>query len=294
VSRLQGVKPAHDFLVQTQNEDGGWTYRVGSASTTEPTALILMTDLPAKVRARGAEWLLITQKEDGGWGLNALDDESGWLTAWAALALSNVSSAEAVTAVRRGVDWLLNMPVLRLEDPIVQDLLEIDPMLAGWVWQPRGATWVEPTALALLILLVSGNADHPRFVEGLAFLRDRACRGGGWNFGNPINFGNIMPPTPYQTVLGLLALQAAGADPANRFIVEGVAAVEEMLKGEVADVSLAWGTIALNAWQMDTSSLCESLLVRQRSNGSWEDNPLATAAALLALDRQGNPFFRRK
>jgi hypothetical protein len=246
----------------------------------------MIAGLSRNEKARGVEWLLAAQHEDGGWGVNLQDDESGWLTAWAAIALRDAPNETAVGAARRGIEWLLGMPVIRLEDPIVSGLLGIDPMLAGWPWLSDGAAWVEPTALSIIALAAFGATDHPRFAEGVAYLLDRVCLDGGWNFGNPLNFRNVMPPTPHQTVLALLALRAAGVDKDDTVIIAAIEALGGMMTPELSVATVAWGALALRTWQIDDASVQEQLWTRQLPDGSWENSAYATAVALLALQEE--------
>src|SRR5581483_2694781 len=129
---------ALDFLRAAQNDDGGWGYKPGGMSFVEPTAAVLLAlyqDAPTDVAVQCAQtWLAQIQHLDGGWGIAALDDESGWMTAWAvwALASSNPHAAQ------RGVDWLLQNSGIRVRDPQqaegVKKVLHIDPTITGWSW----------------------------------------------------------------------------------------------------------------------------------------------------------------
>lgn len=288
---VREMQRARDFLDQAQNGDGGWGYRLDSASITEPTALALIAQPSPAVAEKGVAWLLATQKEDGGWGMNAADDASNWLTAWAVRALLKTATEASLSAARAGVDWLLNVPIARTSDPITSGLIGVDPVLSGWAWQPDGGTWVEPTALSLLALFAADVPDHPRLGEGVAFLRDRVCFGGGWNVGAPFNFGQQMPATPYHTIVALLALRAAGITRDDPIIANSLKVLRQILTPDVAASSLAWGIIALRAWQADDVSLHERLLARQSTTGDWENSPYATAAALLAMQQPQNSLF---
>jgi len=281
------LQRARGFLNQSQNYDGGWGYRTGSQSVTEATALAVIARPSNAAEERGLAWLIRTQKEDGGWGINAQDDAANWLTDWATWALFLAGTVETSPAARRGVDWLLNVPVVRITDPTamtdVMGSLGIDPALAGWPWQPGEAPFVEPTALSVLTLVAAGMTEHPRVREGVAYLRDRVCQGGGWNVGNPFMFKKPLPPTPHSTSLALLALRATGARGDEPIITDGLAAMRETLRPRVRAGSLAWGIAALKAWQSDDKSLRDRLLQMQAEDGSWERSPYATASALFAL-----------
>jgi hypothetical protein len=291
---LRAVQRARDFLDATQNSDGGWGYRVGNASGTEPTALAVIARPSQVAWEKGVAWLLRTQQDDGGWGMNLEDDDSNWLTVWATWALLIASTEESLSAAQRGMEWVLaDVPVEQSRDPAsVIRLIGVDPTLDGWPWQLGGGAWVEPTALSLLVSFAAGITDHPHVREGVAFLRDRVCMGGGWNVGAPFNFGQQMPPTPHCTALTLLVLQAAGADRDDPLIAESLVAMRQLLTPPVAAGSLAWGLIALRAWQTDDASLRDRLLQLQAADGGWEDSPYATASAVLALQTP-TPIFSR-
>jgi hypothetical protein len=288
---IHAIKKARDFLDQTQNNDGGWGYQAGRLSVTEPTALVMLAKPSPSAWQRAEAWLLRIQQDDGGWGMSLDDDASNWLTAWAVWALLNASTEESLSAARQGIDWLLDVPVARTDDPITSGLIGVNPALAGWAWQPDGGAWTEPTALSVIVLLAAGVSDHPRVREGLAFLRDRVCPDGGWNVGAPFNFGKQMPSTLYHTVLTLLALRFGGGKIEDPMVTGGLEVTRELLTAEVAASSLAWGIIALRAWQADDASLREQLLKRQSEDGGWENSPYSTASALLALQKPEPPFL---
>ena len=130
----------------------------------------------------------------------------------------------ATESVQRGVRWLAEVPVLRLTDDAsveaMRRLLDLDAAVTGWPWQPGEASWVTPTAVAVLAMCAAGEGAHPRVAEAVAFLRDRACASGGWNFGNPVMIGKALPPTRPETGLALLALRAAGADATDAVVIE--------------------------------------------------------------------------
>jgi hypothetical protein len=284
---IRAMQRARDFLDETQNHDGGWGYRVGSSSVTEPTALAVIARSSQAAWEGGVAWLLSTQRDDGGWGLNAQDDASNWLALWATRALLIAATEDALLAAGRGVDWLLELPTVRSTDTAtvsdVIGLFGIDLTLYGWPWQPGDASFVEPTALGLLVLTTAGLTDHPRLLEGVAYLHDRVCQGGGWNVGNPYMFEKPLPPTPHSTALALSALRATGADHDHSTISESLDALREILTQRVAADSLALGMMALRAWQADDASLRDRLLQMQSDDGGWERSPYATASALLAL-----------
>jgi hypothetical protein len=282
------TEAAQAYLLSTQNADGGWGYAAGHGSTVEATAAVALAFVgagdPAGVIPRAAAWLRVAQHRDGGWGLAADDAESGWQTAWAVLALTR-SGADAAT-IRRGVRWLLDVQIVRVEKPEdvrwAKATLGIDPALRGWPWLPGQAGWVEPTALALLALApwVAAPEIGPRLDEGVRYLRDRRCQGGGWNVGNPVMFSQALPPRAIPTAWVLLALSRL----ASAAIQDGDATT--LLKEMSADGSaaaLAWGLLALRALGLAELAAADRLLARQSADGGWDANPYHTAVALMAL-----------
>lgn len=279
---------AIDFLTRAQSDQGGWGYRVGGMPFVEPTAAAILAlastpSIPASVLARSREFLLALQRADGGWGIGAIDNESGWMTAWAVFALATLGGAEQ--AVERGVGWLLGMEGIRTEDPAtrarVRDLFAMDVSLRGWPWQPGDSAWVHPTALAVLALAAAGRAGESRVREGVTFLLDRAVASGGWNVGNPQMMGKELRATVQATAIALYALRAADAAQQDAQIDAGC----RFLLQEVPNASsseLAWAILALNQWRVTVDQASARLAACQDKDGSWQANPFITAIAVLA------------
>jgi len=284
---IHAVQHARDYLSETQNDDGGWGYKSTSQSVTEATAVAVIAQTSVASREGGTNWLLRTQRSDGSWGMNAQDDSGNWLTAWAALALLLQPIEKARQAARQGLDWLLAMGVVRVTDPTtatdIMGTLDINPSLAGWPWQPDEAPFVEPTSLTLLALVAAGEGDQPRVREAVAYLRDRVCRGGGWNVGNPYMFRKPLPATPYSTAVALLAMKAAGADRADPIVSDGITTLHQTLLSRIEASTLAWGCTALRTWHSEDESLRKRLIQMQDNRGGWDRGPYATASAMIAL-----------
>lgn len=275
---------ARDFIRSTQNADGGWGYKPRGMSYVEPTAAILLAldgDASSEsARARAHAWLRQLQHPDGGWGIAAIDDESGWMTAWAVWAVARVDEASA----QRGVNWLLKAEGLRVSNPAdierLRAILHIDPTITGWAWQPGDAAWIFPTALSLMALEIFALREHPRVREGVAYLIDRAILTGGWNIGNPFMVSEQLSPTVINTALALVALDVLHV--ANKVIDQADAWLTERAPQLGTAQELAWTAWCNSARDKSNPSVLAQLLEHQREDGSFEHNPFVTAIALLA------------
>jgi hypothetical protein len=280
------LEAAESFLLASQNADGGWGYAPGQASTVEATAAVVMASQGdaslAEARDRALQWLRGAQHRDGGWGLNAGDPESGWETAWAVLALAGAADGDAA---RRGADWLLAVEPQEFEDAMLaeaREVLAIDVSLTGWPWLPGQASWVEPTALALLALSVLPEADAPaaRLDEAVRYLTDRRCAGGGWNFGNPVMLGASLPPRAHPTAWALMALTRLRRDVIRP---EDITALRAEMASDGGALALGLGALALRGLGEDDAGAASRLLALQAADGSWNENPYHTAIAMMAL-----------
>lgn len=246
---------AREELRRLRGRDGAWGYRAGASACAEPTALAALAliasaegDIPASdasIIASAADWLARVQRPDGSVGLQGAGPSAGWMTSYAMLLWSALGSHEEPR--RRAAHWLLSLKGRTL-DPR-EDRLRIvghDARLVGWPWVADTHSWLEPTCMAILALGREGYSAHPRVVEGLRVVRDRALDAGGWNYGNKAVFGRALRPQPAPTGLALLTL--AGVDPPGPRIANAVRYLRETLPGVRAAASLGWGLIGLRAW----------------------------------------------
>ncbi|MGE5646545.1 MAG: prenyltransferase/squalene oxidase repeat-containing protein [Acidobacteriota bacterium] len=238
-----------ETLIAAQNSDGGWGYREGSSSWTEPTAYALLAlagDDPAA--ARGRRWLARNQRPDGGFAPRPSVEESTWVTALAALAGCGPA------AEPRAVEWMLSQSnrdsgfVFRLRQWMRGAAALSENNTPGWSWYPGTAGWVVPTSLTLLALgkaarRNSGARLGERIAQGRRFLLDRMCADGGWNHGSSSALGFQSDSYPETTGIALLALH--GIEKGR--LARSVAKAKEHFRACRSLEGLAWLELGLLA-----------------------------------------------
>lgn len=295
--RASRIWTAHDdvrrALRESQRADGGWSQGPTGPSASEATALAVLALGRDANAARGVTWLLRAANPDGSWPATPEVPASSWMTAPAVLALADLH--DGGEAAERGAIWLAGIAGKRppLGTRLLQRLLaargrefDLDFSLTGWPWVAGTSSWVEPTAWAMLALRRTRAARLPwvrqRLADAERLLLDRACPGGGWNYGNGRVLGEALWPYPDTTALALLALQPRREEPV---VAEGVAAMRRMLGETDSGLAVALGILALQAHGDDVAP------VRARLTGIHRrtkllDEPRALALAALALDER--------
>ena len=296
--RAPVLAPIVDALVAARNPDGGWGAGAGRSSNTEATALGLLA-LHAAGRegtAEAAAWLVSRQREDGSWAFDDVVPDASWSGSLAVFALGRTGADEAGAA--RGLRWLVgqegsSFPFLiwlRYKLFPEDQAVELDPSLTGWPWTPDTFSWVEPTSYALLALkclpgLAPRRAARARIQEGERMILDRACRGGGWNYGNSRVLDEELEPYPDTTAIALLALQD---QPRLEGVRAGMTALRRML-GEVdSGLALALATLCFRAHDLDASTLARRLGARFEAAGFLGETRVLALAALALADT--SPF----
>ena len=292
---VESLHKAQAFLAALQNKDGGWGYTAEKRSYAEPTAYSLLalanygTAAEREQRAsRSLQWLA---QQTGAAGAIELEkrtqSEVDNLDLWGTLI-----TYFALTQLKIGHElsdgYLKFLMKFRGNKLTPQDVkgLNLNPALQGWSWVLGTASWVEPTAYAVLALKSNGMQADERVKMGQEFLFDRACYEGGWNYGNKEVLAVKLDPMPTNTCFALLALQ--DADRKHEVITKSLAYLESEISQRQSSMLLALGTLCLNIYGRPTQSLMTSLIKRQSENGSWRDNVHLTSLAALALDSEVN------
>lgn len=245
-------------LLGLRGRHRGWGYRKGAAPAVEPTCLACLgllatpgvddseSEDEAKAAVAGsADWLAAIQRPDGSLGITGASSGPGWPTPLGLLLWHAAGGRE--DARRRGIEWLLREKGEHSAPKSgAAPILGHDMTLVGWPWVDGTHSWLEPTATAVLALRAAGLGAHPRCVEGLRLIRDRAIDAGGWNYGNKAVFGHALRPQPGPTGVALLAL--AGQDARTEIVDRAIRYLNETLPGIRACASLGWGLLGLRAW----------------------------------------------
>ena len=271
-------------LARTRNADGGWPYLAGRQSRLEPTcwAMLAMRDVAAARTI--ASW-------SGPSGLvkePMVPSVSHTFNAIAALALSSpeIGLTSEGTAIATG---LLDLKGIQMAD---HPAIKQDSSLQGWAWMNGVFSWVEPTAwcmVAVKKLCRDHPAAAPRIDEAQRLMADRACTGGGWNYGNKEVYGQSLVPHVPTTAAGVLAFQDRRTDP---LLLRAIEVLRQQAPREGSSSALALAWIALTAVKhSDAAGLREQL--SKRVDVAESVGNLAVVAMLLyALERteeQGEP-----
>ena len=277
-------------LLEAQNVTGGWPSHVGkSTDSTEATALAVLALTAAGEPAaaeRGARSLARNQRGDGSWSFTSAVDEPSWATSLATLAMADRDRGAAL----RGARWLLGLKgrklglitsLLHRVSPRTM-LVRMNPDLQGWPWRKDAASFVEPTAYAVMVLKrlrrELGEAVEARIVEAEAMLYDRMCRAGGWNYGNSVVLDVDLPPYADATAIALIGLQDRRADTRIGLSLD-------VLRRLAADVgsgpALAWATLCLAAYGEPVAEL-QRRLARRYTETAFLGETRTLALAILA------------
>jgi hypothetical protein len=272
-------------LRQTQNADGGWGYFPGKQSWLEPTvyAAVALAGDPAADHA----WALLKswQAADGGWRPSTDVQVPSWGTS---LCVSLAQSrGEFGEPFQKGVAWLLGSA--GIEGPLWQRLLFRTKLfgepdrnldLKGWPWKPDTASWVEPTAHALVALKQASTklpsaSLRERVRIGEEQLLDVRCRDGGWNYGSHAALEVDLVAFPETTALALIGL--AGHPDLGKSL--DLAA--RMASETRSPLARAWLTIALRLNGVEVP----------QSTAEIASSPETMIAALSIIAEESIQFF---
>jgi squalene-hopene/tetraprenyl-beta-curcumene cyclase len=300
-SRRNAIDKAVAFLRERLNgEDGlGAIYPAMANAVMVMECLGFAKDDPALVTAKTALRKLVVTDPDRRYCQPCVSPI--WDTGLAAHALMEVGGAEAQTAVRRGLDWLVERQVLDL----VGDWATWRPGLrpGGWAFQYANPHYpdVDDTAVVAMALHRFDGARYAAAIGRAAeWIDGMQSRNGGWgafDADNDYSYLNYIPFADHGALLDpptadvsarcvSFLVQLRGVSAADQVAAAGTA---YLLREQEADGSWfgRWGTNYIyGTW----SALCalnisgaerhasairravEWLLARQRSDGGWGED----------------------
>jgi hypothetical protein len=257
-------------LMNLQNRDGGWPYRKGGSSWTEPTVFVLLAQLVEKGDAssleRGLAWLRASQRLDGGWPPRPVVAQSTWVTGLVALLPRDVLGRAHHSSA---VEWLMGQTgqetsfLYKLRNELLGNGSGAADARTGWPFFPGASAWVSPTAISILALEKSrryqaGARIQQRIEVGRQFLLDRICRDGGWNYGRSNVLGADAPSYPETTGQALLALNQMKSSKLDK----PLAAAQEHARTCQSSDGLSWLQLGLQAHGIVASGPSRALRCR--------------------------------
>jgi uncharacterized protein (DUF362 family) len=178
------------------------------------------------------------------------------------------------------------------------ELIDIDFTLEGWPWALGNFSWAEPTAWACLALNRAGYGQHPRVLEGVRLLLDRAADEGGINYGNRRVFGRRTEPQLEPTALMLLALRH---HEKHARITSALDYLREQALASTDLEQLCWAKLVLDVYGESPSKACGDIVLRERIEAAYEErksspwvrsSTLRDALTILALAAPQKNLFR--
>lgn len=149
-----------------------------------------------------------------------------------------------------------------------------DSQLRGWPWIDETHSWVEPTAMTMMALSVTGHGHHDRVKEAVRMLLDRQLPHGGWNYGNTLVFGKELHPMPESTGAALAGL--SGVVDRNE-VLPSLQYLQDQVPRLQTPISLGWSLLGLAAWKLsppNANALVERCLANQERYGEYETSAL--------------------
>ena len=278
-----------EAVESARNPDGGWGYFRGKASRLEPTAWVALST--SALSESASTWLAAAQGRDGWLRDNDRSPVNFGFNALALLAVCASTAPAATSVATRLARALVGAKGLALPpSPAIRQ----DNSLQGWSWLDGTFSWAEPTACAVLALkravalgVISAADARGRIDVGERLLVDRACAGGGWNYGNARVFGKDLPPHVPPTALALLALQDRRDWPA---VGSGLDYLSSDAHLERSGIALALTSLCLRASDRSTAAV-ETAMHAQIEMSVALGNVMNMAALVAALSGTGHHAF---
>ncbi len=268
-------------LHQLRNADGGWPYYAGRKSRLEPTAWALLASGAAVTSTPLGSW----QHPDGFFVEPSTGEVNIAFNALAVLCINGARSASVPMSDKVVAALIESRGVEVAPHPHARQ----DSSLRAWSWTTGAFSWVEPTAWALLALkrwAPLSAAVKARIATAETVMRDRACPGGGWNYGNAEVYGKALPGHVPPTAIGIMSLQDRVSEP---IVSDAVAFIERQALREGSTTALALSQLALWTVGHAPSRLAEALAAHASSTEAFGNiATMAMAAYTLGCAESGS------
>jgi hypothetical protein len=225
--------------------EGGFTSRPGGKYRPDATAWAIVALSIAGIKAEFLKSsrirLVKDQLDDGRVTISAEHQDVIWPTSLAIMALHG--SSEFDVPKSKAITFLLNTTGEHWAAKSDQST-DHNTAIKGWPWVVNTHSWVEPTALSIIALRISGYERHQRTQEAQLMLMDRQLPKGGWNYGNTRVFGKELHPMPETTGI---ALAAIGGQAPNSSIKKSILYLKTNIDKMQTPLSLGWSILGLSA-----------------------------------------------
>jgi hypothetical protein len=265
-----------DELRNRELHGGGVSNRPGGGFRPDATAWSILAlsavgkwpDMIERCRSRLSDH----QLPDGRVSLSRDHPEAYWPTPLAAIAWHGSPRHRESQAL--AIQFLLSTSGRHFEvgpDAAVSH----DTSIRGWAWISETHSMIEPTALSVMALTVSGHGKHDRAREAVRMVLDRQLPKGGWNYGNTLVYGQELYPQPGYTGLALCAL--AGKVP-KEHVLNSLKYLNTVVPAVRTPFSLGWTLLGLRAWGIRSPKYRPWILgslKRQDTYGTYDTSNLS-------------------
>ncbi|MGB8871947.1 MAG: prenyltransferase/squalene oxidase repeat-containing protein [Desulfobaccales bacterium] len=240
------VSDSINLLQKRSLAEGGFTNADNGDYRTDATAWAIIAlsacGFDPEIISRARSRLAAGQLADGRVCISPHHPAVYWPTPLAILAWSQ--SPPHQDSLARAVAFLLEHSGMSLQEQALSADAS-DPTLRGWPWVADTYSWVDPTALGMIALKVTGHSNHPRLAEATRLLLNRKLPHGGWNYGNTIVFHKELRPMPENTGMALAALKSLTVRSNLELSLDYLKVAVRNLRTPIA---LSWGILGLGAW----------------------------------------------
>ncbi len=255
------ARAATDFLLSTQNKDGGWTTvpKEGRSDWSSSLGLLALNALSPHLEASQGQKVRTAQERAVEFLVGSRANRNSFI-------------GNIFLILWKGPDW---------------------DFKRGWTWAPKTYNWAEPTAYAVMALSTSPDA-HEQEVDRVIrlaqqFLEGKACAGGGWNYGCPHILGADLPAQAAVSPLVLTCLQGL---PAGGKLASSFAYIDKDRADKKTTLVRSWTAICKSAWDLDMTKVMSDLQDATTSNSLVGKPLFAQALSTIAntIATNGNPF----